>query len=267
MTDKNETARPTAGAAGSMSGGPAERRRFDALRARWERTRALLRAPRIQIETYGDAKAWAIHRSFTARHRRFKFTSAKRWGVALVELPSTPQAYVASISRSVRKQRTKAINAGYRHAVVRVDERLEEIFEVNTSSPSRQGRPMGAVYVERDRIVENLGAQTPIHAILAADGRLVAYANYADIGDAFALHYLIGHADHLAAGVMYLLVAEVVASCIAARRPDGMPRWLMADTFWGASPGLAYFKERAGFHMYTVDWVWRGEAAGAAVGS
>jgi hypothetical protein len=31
----------------------------------------------------------------------------------------------------------------------------------------------------------------------------------------------------------------------------------MYDTFWGASPGLAYFKERAGFRPYTVDWVWR----------
>jgi hypothetical protein len=35
----------------------------------------------------------------------------------------------------------------------------------------------------------------------------------------------------------------------------------MYDTFWGASTGLAFFKERLGFRPYTVDWAWRELAA------
>ena len=43
----------------------------------------------------------------------------------------------------------------------------------------------------------------------------------------------------------------------------------MYDTFWGAKPGLAYFKRRTGFEAYTVNWVWVpdrpiGAAAGEA---
>jgi hypothetical protein len=49
---------------------------------------------------------------------------------------------------------------------------------------------------------------------------------------------------------------------IEGRRPDGTPHWAMYDTFWGATKGLAYFKERVGFRQYTVDWVWVDRDAG-----
>jgi hypothetical protein len=49
---------------------------------------------------------------------------------------------------------------------------------------------------------------------------------------------------------------QVVRCGIEARRGDGSPRWIMYDTFWGASTGLAWFKERIGFRPFTVDWVW-----------
>lgn len=55
---------------------------------------------------------------------------------------------------------------------------------------------------------------------------------------------------------MYLLVSEVVRWCTDARRADGSPMCLIADTFWGARQRLAYFKERAGFKPFTVDCVW-----------
>ena len=33
----------------------------------------------------------------------------------------------------------------------------------------------------------------------------------------------------------------------------------MADTFWGAKRGLAYFKERCGFEPFNVNWIWLDE--------
>jgi hypothetical protein len=67
---------------------------------------------------------------------------------------------------------------------------------------------------------------------------------------------LLGYADALEAGVMYLLMSEVIGTTIAERDATGSPEWAMYDTFWGAAPGLAYFKERVGFKPYTVDWAW-----------
>ena len=57
------------------------KKRFD---DRWQRSRTVFRAPRVQIELYGDQDVHETFRDFTARHPRFRFTSAKRWGVGLV---------------------------------------------------------------------------------------------------------------------------------------------------------------------------------------
>jgi hypothetical protein len=230
--------------------------RVGGLRERWDRAKVILRAPRVRIEVYGDSEVRSVYKAFTARHRRFKMTSAKKWGVALLPLPESGDAYLASVSRLVRRQRTKALSLGYRHLELPPGERIDQILAVNRSVPDRQGRPMDSIYVERERVVASIGARPLIHAIVDSDGTLQAYADLIDLGGAFTFSYLIGHADHLGDGIMYLLVAEIVRTCVEARRPDGSPAWLMVDTFWGARPGLANFKERTGFRPYTVDWAW-----------
>jgi hypothetical protein len=217
---------------------------------------SVLRAPRVRIEVFGDTEAHSVYKTFTARHHRFKMTSAKRWGVALLALPASAEAYLASVSRLVRRQRTKALSMGYRHVQVSPSERIDEILAVNRSMPIRQGRPMASIYIDQELVVASLAARPTIHAVVDREGTLQAYADVLDIGGTFTFSYLIGHADRLADGIMYLLVAEIVRDCIGARRSDGSPAWLMVDTFWGASPGLAGFKERTGFRPYRVDWAW-----------
>ncbi len=223
---------------------------------RWRRTIAVLRAPRVQIEVYGGDEARAVHRAFNARHRRFKVTAAKRWGVALLLLPDTFEAYLRAGSRLVRRRRKSALEAGFQYAIVEPMPRLDDILEIHRSAPSRQGRPMGAKYLDRDHVARTVGSRTAIHAILNPEGRLRAYAIVLDIGDAYTFSALIGHADDLDHGIMYLLVSEVIRHCIDARRADGSPMWLVFDTFWGATQGLADFKERTGFRPYTVTWKW-----------
>ena len=230
-----------------------EQKSSGAIRQRWNRTLTVLRAPRVTIEVYGDGQAREIFDAFTARHPRFKVTSAKRWGVALLPLPDTFDAYNSS-RKTLRKNRRRAEQAGYRYELLPPLGHLDDILDINRSAPIRQGRPMHPVEMGWAR--ETIGAWDAIHGVLDPGGRLRAYATIHRLGDAFAFSSLIGHADHLQNGIMYLLVSEAVRSCIENRRADGSPRWLMADTFWGASEGLAYFKERVGFRPYTVEWVW-----------
>ncbi len=115
---------------------------------------------------------------------------------------------------------------------------------------------MREAYVDADQVRETFAKLPVIHAVIDSEGHLRAYAVMRIFGDVFLLTMLIGHAEALERGVMYLLVSELVRECIADRRDDGSPHWLMADTFWGASRGLAYFKERVGFSPFRVDWVW-----------
>jgi hypothetical protein len=225
-------------------------------RERWERSLTVLRAPRVRIEIYGDPDARAVYQLFTSRHPRFKITTAKRWGVALLRLPDTFDAYLAGCSRLLLRRRRRAESEGFKYGLVLPLEHLDEIVEINRSAPRRQGRPMTEVYVDRDLVAKTFEANTPVHGILSREGRLRAYAVVIVVGDAYVFSYLLGHADDLGDGIMYLLMSEILRSCIEARRSDGTPTWLMCDTFWGASKGLAFFKERAGFAPHTVDWVW-----------
>lgn len=218
---------------------------------------AVYRSPRIRIEMYGDAHARRIYRAFSARHHRFRFTRAKRWGVALIRLPATMDEYLAGSSRELlRRKRRAAEKGGFRYAQVAAADHIDEILAINLSSPTRQGRSLPGYYLDREHVEETFRDRPMIHGILDPDGRLRAYAWVPRAGNFILFETLLGHADDLETGVMYLLMSEVIRSTIATRDQDGSPEWAMYDTFWGAAPGLAYFKERLGFKSYTVDWVW-----------
>lgn len=231
---------------------------------RWQRSMTVFRAPRVRIAMYGGTEVRAMHRAFTARHRVFKMTAAKRWGVALIPLPPSFDEYLAGHSMWVLRQKLRlAKKHNFRYAVVSPQDYLDDILEVNRSSSNRQGRPMPASYVDRVRVSRRFEGQTTMHAVLDSEGRLRAYATVLACGDTDVFTVILGHADDLQHGTMYLLVSEVVRSCIDSRSGDGAPRWLMYDTYWGASKGLAFFKERLGFLPYTVDWAWFEPAAQA----
>jgi hypothetical protein len=226
-------------------------------RERWSRTVTVLRAPRVRIEMYGGEEARALHRLYTARHPRFLITQHKRWGVALISLPESFDQYLRGRSKTaLRQNRRRALDSGFRYALVSPQDHLDEILEINRSAPTRQGRAMEASYVDREKMIKTFEGRTTMHAILDSRGRLRAYALVAMLGDAFVFWKILGHAEDLGYGTMYLLVSEVIREYVDLRRANGSPRWAMYDTFWGASRGLAYFKERVGFRPYTVEWVW-----------
>lgn len=229
-----------------------------ALRSRLDRALVVIRAPRVRIALFGGADAARIHAAFTARHPRFRLTQAKRWGVALVRVPEDFDAYLAGGSRElVRRKRRAAEKRGFRYAVVPSLEHVDEIMEIHRSAPERQGRPLPWYYLDEAEARRILSTRPELHGILDAEGRLRAYAWAPAVGDVVLIETLLGHADDLEAGTMYLLISEVIRAAIEARRRDGSPAWVMYDTFWGAGPGLASFKARLGFEPYTVDWEWR----------
>lgn len=231
--------------------------------ATWERSRVILRAPRVQIELFGGEEAWIAYSAFTRRHPRFRVTQAKRWGVALSPIPETFEDYVGGGSmKLLRQKRRLAEKAGFRYEEVESLPRIDEILEVNRSTPERQGHAMAAGYVERDRVLETLARYPRVHAILDRENRLRAYAVTPLVGELFFFTIILGHAEDLEHGTMYLLVSEVIRAHIERTPAAERAKWAMYDTFWGAAPGLAYFKRRVGFDPHTVDWRWRGARPG-----
>jgi hypothetical protein len=227
------------------------------LRDRVDRSLVVARAPRVSIAVYGGGEAKDMYRSFTAPHPRFRFTSSKKWGVALVRLPDSIEEYLAGGSMEfARRQRRRAERAGYRYAQMPPLDHLDEILEINRSMPVRQGRPMLTSYVDARLVALRFKDRAAIHGVLDNQGRLRAYSDAPAIGDVFLFRAILGAGDHLDKGIMYLLATEVIRTYIEIRRVEGSPSWAMYDTIWGASKGLAFFKEHLGFQPYTVDWRW-----------
>ncbi len=196
-----------------------------------------------------------FYRGFAMRHPRMKVTRSKKWGVALLPLPATFDVY-QSDHTSLRKRRRHAMKDGYSHAIVSPLAHVDEIVAINRSVPARQGHPMAEHYLDRDTVAKNAESITEMHGVFDREGQLRAYSVVRPIGDVAVISQILGHGDHLERGIMYLLMGEIVQTAIERRDSLGSSRWLMYDTFWGATKGLAFFKERAGFAPYTVDWVW-----------
>jgi hypothetical protein len=227
------------------------------LRERWAMTIRVLRAPRVRIELYGSEQARSMYSYFTRRHPRIRVARNKVWGIALLPLGNTYGDYIDGRARKAMRQNCRrATQAGYRYEQVSPTTYFADILEINRSAPVRQGKPMRDNYLDSEQVREGFERYRTMHGIVDSQGHLRAYATMIEIGDTYMLTTLIGHAEALEHGVMYLLVSEIVRGCIAERDADGRPHWLMADTFWGAKRGLAYFKERCGFQPYTVSWGW-----------
>jgi len=185
----------------------------------------------------------------------------KEWGVALVEIPDDVNDFRRGKKmQALRTNSRSAINKGYVFTWISPSEHIEEIMEINTSSEMRGGRLMDRRYVEREMVEESFTATDAICAVVDADGRVRAYVDLITVGEVAIVSRILGHAQHLSNGIMYLLIEGIVDYLVARKRETGLPLWLMYDTFGlpGAREGLRYFKERLGFRPYRVKWTWRG---------
>jgi hypothetical protein len=61
----------------------------------------------------------------------------------------------------------------------------------------------------------------------------------------------MGHQEFMKDGLMYLLATEVIGSIIHQK---SLVKYVMYDTFFGASDGLKMYKKRLGFNPYKVNW-------------
>ncbi|WP_229421004.1 glycosyltransferase family 4 protein [Telluria antibiotica] len=226
--------------------------------ALWHKYRALLselrRMPRVrlQFQTHlNPAEVRATYLSFTKPHPRFPLVRHKAIGVALVNLRQfdSPERYLAEIGGKNRgaSLAQRARKRGYTVAQIDRNAYVDEIHAINTSLTERQGRPMSAAYTSRTQHFDQL-PNYRYYGVLAPGGKLVAYANMGYYGDFAALAQLMGYRNN--DGAMHLLLVDLVSSLITEKRA----RFLMYDTFFGASAGMQAFKRMLGFQPHYVSY-------------
>jgi Acetyltransferase (GNAT) domain len=202
-----------------------------------------------------------LYTKVTAPDRKEPWHGAYVNGASILVLPSTYDEYwMGAAGYGTRRKVRRALKGGYAFAEIDRDQHLDEIFEINTSAGERQGRPMTEAYRVKPEPFGPLPAYgCPRHAIrtygVLLDGRLVAYTWVYVVGDMCLFSTILGHADHLAEGVMYLLVAESLRRVIA----ESGTRYAMYNMHRSGTEGLRFFKEQMGFRPFWVNWQRRDE--------
>lgn len=193
----------------------------------------------------------ATYRHFTKPHPRLMVIRNKSIGVALVDLRRyrDRHQYVEqfkgkgqSISHAKR-----AKSRGYVVRPIDMNSHIDEVHHINTSQPSRQGRPMAESYLIKKNHFES-PSNYEYHGVINKDGVLVAYCCIGLYGDFAAFSQCIGHRN--GDGCMQLMLTEVICQLIDA----GHIKFVMYDTWFGAQPGLQNFKASLGFQPYRVKY-------------
>ena len=193
---------------------------------------------------------------FTAPHPRHPETGAYQDGCSILVLPPTFGEYLAGAAGyGTRRKLKKALKEGYIFGRIERDAYLDDIFAINTSMSERQGREMTEAYRTRPGPYGPLpDYQCPRHQVrtygVLKDGHLVAYTWLYQMGEMCLFSTILGHGDHLNAGVMYLLIAETLRDVIAVAGT----KYAMYNMHQSGTEGLRFFKEQMGFASFRVNW-------------
>ena len=223
------------------------------LRYRLAITSEVLRAPRVELCLSNTTAARRRHAELTARHPTLHVVSRGGFGAALMPLPDSMDDYLKSRTR-MRRNRRKAIAAGFEFTAFHGPEHVDDMLAIHRSAPVRQGQPMHGAYLDEATVEGYAARARTLSGIVDRTGVVRAYAHTEIQGELGSFQRLIGHADSLDDGVVYLLTSEVIRLFIDARQATGLPRWVMCGVLWGNSSGLAYFKRRAGFKPYRASF-------------
>ena len=192
-----------------------------------------------------------MHRHCTRRHSKYLVFQNKSLGAALLDLTKfrNPEEYMDTVKgrNSAAHHARKAKSKGYRVIEIDRNDFIDDIHEINTSVDIRQGRPMDAVYRQKTTHYP-IDQNFKYFGVLNAAGKLMAYGDLGFYGNFFAFNRVIGVRNN--DGMMHLMLTEIICQLIGG----GSCRYLMYDTYFGASPGLKTFKSMLGFEPYRAKY-------------
>ncbi len=214
----------------------------------------LLSLPKARLRfdlAIAPTKIRSIHDLFNRPHARFPLIKNKTMGIALIDLSNfkSSSEYLATVKKKdhAGHHARQAKKRGYTVRRINRNEHIAEIYRINTSSDSRQGRPMDMPYLTLQTEYDD---SAPMHAygVFNAQGILTGYCCFGVYGNFAATDRLMGLKTP--DGAMYLLLLEIICMLIDRGQVD----YFMYDTFLGARPGLKSFKQRMGFQPFRVSY-------------
>jgi hypothetical protein len=220
----------------------------------FDQAAAIARLPVVRLQFQLDLNPEDVkknYRYFTKPHPKYKIFQNKSVGAALVDLERfrNRDEYMETVKgrNSAARHARKARAKGYVVREIDRNDFIDDIHHINTSVETRQGLPMDPDYLDKKTSYPR-EANFRYFGVLNSDGRLTAYGDLGFYGDFASFRRLIGMRNN--DGMMHLMVTEIICQLIEG----GRYRYLMYDTYFGASPGLKSFKEMLGFQPYRAKY-------------
>jgi hypothetical protein len=221
--------------------------------------------PRVEVnlmlgETAGNHPFYRelvedFHALTRRRHPRVPFVRQFGLGMALCRLDNGGDGYLGQIEASGRRNIKKATRLGYTFQRLDYNAHLDDIRAIRASTPVRQGRVPEDFLSGDVTPCSDPPSLTHVHDYayfgVMKEGRLFAYDGCFVCGEICMVEQLLGHADHLADGIVPLLLTET-ARAVCQTYPR--VRYYAYGTFFGGNPSLQRFKKKFGFLPHRVSW-------------
>jgi len=218
--------------------------------------------PKVKIKFTGCNKESIsaykrMYQHFTKRHR-LKIIKNKTIGVGLIDLYEY-ENYEDFMKKhngknSMAYDTRKATKRGYKLIELDRNKYIDDIYDINTSMEERQGRKMSQSYLKKiDRYEDEDGYK--YFGVINSEGKLVSYLYVLFAGEVAIVDVLLGHKKYQRDGIMLFMLASFYEIVFNEYKDRGY-KYIMYDTFFGASEGLQKFKKKSGYKAYKVVWVW-----------
>jgi len=217
---------------------------------------AIFKMPKVVLQfdlAINQERVLELFLYFNSRHKKIPIFKLKKYGVALIDLYiyKRYEKYISSVSgkNSPAYYSRRASGKGYSVVLIDRNNFSDDIFLVNVSASSRQGRDMPYAYRKKINSFDDC-VNYKYYGVLI-EKKLVAYADVGWYGNFVIISKILGHADFLKDGVMYLLITRIVQDAFDI---EGV-RFVMYDTMLGGTDGLLLFKKKFLFQPYIADSV------------
>jgi hypothetical protein len=178
--------------------------------------------------------------------------------LSVAVLPADGRAYEYGCSTVSRQNARYAAKHGYRYERIDRADWADDLYQIRSSAPVRQGREMPDAYMQHATYLSDaypasycpLHVST-VHGVIGPDDHLAGYMQVVQCGEIVRVNTILGHADKLEDRLMWLLMVEAVKWHIDECQAGFFLYYTHAS---GHGPGLRYFKERLGFRPAWVSW-------------
>lgn len=217
--------------------------------------------PLININL-GNSKSKRIkewYQMLNERHPVFGKYSANTIGLSLIDLTNfhSFSDYERSVKGkdyvSVKYSRCK--NKGYSFGSIDRNQYINDIFDINNSADTRQGKKMNKSYVEKMNRYES-EEFTEYYGVFNKEGKLVSYIHLLFANEVVFIFKLLGHDLYLKDNIMYLMIFDTIELIFKRKAEvEYNIKYIIYDSFFTNSEGLAFFKKRFRFSPYAVNWL------------